>query len=184
MKKVRKIVFIALFVGLISVCAWIQIPFTIPFTLQTFAIFLTLLCLGGKNGLLAIISYILLGLVGAPVFSGFRGGFAVILQPTGGYIVGFVMVGLSYLAFEKINKNSVKILSLVLGLFILYLFGTIWFVEIYSKSQTVTFISALTSCVIPFILPDLLKLALAYFLSFKLKKPLEKAMYSDKKQRA
>lgn len=181
MSKIRTIVFVALFVGLISVCAWIQIPYTIPFTLQTFAIFLTLLCLGGKKGTLAILCYILLGMAGVPVFSGFRGGISVFVQPTGGYIIGFIFMGLCYLAFEKVDKPFIKILSLVLGLVLLYVFGTVWFVLVASKSKEVGFISALIACVIPFIVPDLIKLSLAYFLSFRLKKPLAKALNQNKK---
>lgn len=171
MSKTRKIVFIALFVALITVCSWIQIPSTIPFTLQTFAIFLALLCLGGKGGTIAIICYILLGLVGVPVFSGFKAGLSVLLQPTGGYIIGFVIMGLCYLVFEKIDKVPIKILSLVLGLILLYLFGTLWFVFVATKTKEVGFISALIMCVVPFIIPDLMKLSLAYFISLKLKKP-------------
>lgn len=180
MSKTKTIVFISLFTALISVCAWIQIPSTIPFTLQTFAIFLTLLCLGGKRGTLAILCYLLLGMVGAPVFSGFRGGISVFLQPTGGYIVGFVVMGLCYMAFERFNKPVVTVLSLVLALVLLYLFGTVWFVFIASKGNKVGFLSALLTCVVPFIIPDLLKLSLAYVISFKLKKPLEKSLKKSK----
>lgn len=170
MSKTRKIVFIALFVALITVCSWIQIPSTIPFTLQTFAIFLALLCLGGKSGTIAIICYILLGLVGVPVFSGFKAGLSVIMQPTGGYIIGFVIMGLCYLIFERIDKPPIKIFSLVLGLTLLYLFGTLWFVFVATKSKEIGFLSALIMCVVPFIIPDLMKLSLAYFISLKLKK--------------
>lgn len=180
MSKTKTIVFISLFVALISVCAWIQIPTAIPFTLQTFAIFLTLLCLGGKKGTLTILCYLLLGMVGAPVFSGFRGGISVFVQPTGGYILGFVVMGLCYWTFERFNKPIVKILSLVLALALLYIFGTVWFVFIASKGNKVGFLSAFMTCVVPFIVPDLLKLFLAFALSLKLKKPLESAMKTSK----
>ena len=180
MSKTGTIVFISLFTALISVCAWIQIPFTIPFTLQTFAIFLTLLCLGGKKGTIAILYYLLLGLVGVPVFSGFRGGISVFLQPTGGYILGFVVMGLCFMVFERFNKPIVTILSLLLSLVLLYVFGTVWFVFIASNGNNVGFLSAILTCVVPFIIPDLLKLSLAYMISFKLKKPLDKALKNTK----
>lgn len=180
MSKIRQIVFIALFVALISVCAWIQIPYTIPFTMQTFAIFLTLLCLGGRNGTIAIVCYILLGLIGAPVFSGFRSGLGVIMQPTGGYIIGFILIGLAYMIFERFQKRIFQIVSLILGTIIMYLSGTLWFVMVASKS-TVTFVSGILTCVVPFIIPDMIKLCLAFFLSYKLEKPLSRVMRKSQK---
>lgn len=90
---------------LIAVCSWITIPMAVPFTMQTFAVFLTLSLLGGRRGTAAIAAYVLLGAVGLPVFSGFSGGFGVLLGATGGYIAGFVFTdwftGLSPLFSEK-----------------------------------------------------------------------------------
>lgn len=176
MSKVKVLVFSAIFVALISICAWIQIPFAIPFTLQTFAIFLTLLCLGGKYGTFTIFCYILLGLIGVPVFSGFKGGIAVFVLPTGGFILGFLVIGFIFWIFEHFNKNSIKILSLFIGLILLYIFGTLWFVFVSSRNKDVGFVSALMTCVVPFIIPDLIKLALAYLISIKLKNPLSKSL--------
>ena len=91
--------YIALFAVLLTVCAWISVPLPVPFTLQTFAIFAALGILGGRRGTWAVAVYLLLGAVGLPVFSGFRGGLGALLGTTGGYILGFLA-----LALEKIEK--------------------------------------------------------------------------------
>ena len=85
-------VYIAVFAVLIAICSWISIPTTVPFTLQTFAVFLAVGVLGGKRGSLSVLIYILLGAVGIPVFAGFSGGFGILLGQTGGYIVGFLCI--------------------------------------------------------------------------------------------
>ena len=71
--KTRDIVFIGIFAALIAICSWISIPTTVPFTLQTMGVFTAVGLLGGKRGSLAVLVYILLGLVGLPVFAGFSG---------------------------------------------------------------------------------------------------------------
>ena len=92
----RDLAFIGLFSVLIAVCSWITIPGPVPFTLQTFGIFCALGMLGGKRGTCSILVYILLGIIGIPVFSGFTGGVGQLLGMTGGYIVGFLLMGLLY----------------------------------------------------------------------------------------
>ena len=92
--KTLNLVYIAFFAVLIVICSWISIPTLVPFTLQTFAIYLTVLLLGWKRGLGAILVYILLGIVGVPVFSGFKAGLGVVAGPTGGYIIGFIFLAL------------------------------------------------------------------------------------------
>lgn len=90
----RDLCFCAIGAALIAVCAWISIPADVPFTLQTFAIFAVCGLLGGRRGTVSVLVYLLLGAVGAPVFAGFRGGFASLLGTTGGYLVGFVLLAL------------------------------------------------------------------------------------------
>ena len=92
--KTRDIAYIAFFAVVIAVCSWISIPTVVPFTLQTFAVFLTMGVLGGKRGTLAVLVYILMGTLGIPVFSGFTGGIGIIAGTTGGYIVGFIFSAL------------------------------------------------------------------------------------------
>ena len=88
--SVRDMAYIAVFAVIMAVCSWISVPYVVPFTLQTFAVFLAVGVLGGKRGTLAVLIYILLGCVGLPVFAGFSGGIGVVLGSTGGYIVGFL----------------------------------------------------------------------------------------------
>ena len=90
--KVRDIIYIGIFAVLISICAWITVPTAVPFTLQSMGVFTAVGLLGGKRGSLAVVTYILLGMIGLPVFSGFSGGIGVILNATGGYIIGFLLL--------------------------------------------------------------------------------------------
>ena len=96
--RVVDLTYMAVCAALIAICAWITVPAAVPFTLQTFAIFFVLSLLGGKRGTIAILVYILLGAVGLPVFSGFNGGLGALLGTTGGYIFGFLFIGLIFRA--------------------------------------------------------------------------------------
>ena len=89
--RAKDIAYIAVFTALIAVGAWIAIPtpVRIDFTLQTLGVFLAIGILGGRRGTLAITAYLLLGAVGAPVFSGFAGGLSALVSPSGGYLIGF-----------------------------------------------------------------------------------------------
>ncbi|MBO5621673.1 MAG: biotin transporter BioY [Butyrivibrio sp.] len=166
--KVLDLVYISIGAALIAICSWISIPTAVPFTLQTFAVFFVLLSLGGERGTLATLVYVLLGAVGVPVFAGFSGGIGVLLGSTGGYIIGFLFTGIIYIIFTKFvsKKIVVKIIALVLGLAVCYAFGTAWFMSVYIKnSGEIGLVTVLGWCVFPFIIPDLLKLALAVVIS-------------------
>ena len=167
--KTKDMAYIALFAVVICICSWISIPMTVPFTLQTFAVFCALLILGGRRGTIAVALYVLMGMVGLPVFSGFRSGIATLLGPTGGYIIGFMLCGVFYWLLEKSVKA--KWILLVAGNIICYVFGTVWFVYVYTGSgKAITFGAALMMCVVPYIVPDAAKLALAAVISGKLKR--------------
>lgn len=173
--KVSDLVYMAIGAVLITVCSWISIPTTIPFTLQTFAVFFVMGLLGGKRGTVSVIVYILLGAVGVPVFSGFIGGIAKLIGMTGGYIIGFILIGLVYWLAERLfgSRLLVRIISMLIGLVLCYAFGTGWFMIVYAKdSGPIGLGTALSMCVVPFILPDLAKMALAIAASAKLKKVL------------
>ena len=163
--------YIALFAVLIAVCAWISIPATVPFTLQTFGIFLAVGVLGGKRGTLAVLVYLLLGAVGIPVFAGFSGGVGCLLGSTGGYLVGFLFTALVMWAMERLmgKKLWVLALSMLLGLVVCYAFGTVWFMLVYARTTgEIGLLTALGWCVFPYILPDLIKIALALVLCRRL----------------
>ena len=172
---VRDMTYISLFAVIIGVCSWLSIPASVPFTMQTFAVFAAVGVLGGRRGTLAVLVYLLLGAVGLPVFSGFAGGPGVLLGATGGYILGFLLSALAMWAMEAVlgRKTWVLAISMVLGLLICYAFGTLWFMTVYARnSGPIGLMAALSLCVFPFILPDLLKIALALALSKRLSKAL------------
>lgn len=174
-QKIVAMVQIALFAAIIAVCSWIQIPMTVPFTMQTFAVFCALATLGGKGGTISVLIYIVLGAVGVPVFAGFTGGVGILFGTTGGYIIGFLFTGLLYWLITHFlgNKLPVMILALVLGLAVCYAFGTAWFMIVYAKnSGSVGLLTALGWCVFPFILPDCVKMALAILIAKRLPKRL------------
>ena len=169
--KTRDLVFIAVFAALMAVCSWISIPMAVPFTLQTFGVFMAIEVLGGRKGSLAVLVYILLGAVGLPVFSGFKGGIGAIMGTTGGYIVGFMFSALLMWALEKLIGRSApaRIISMLAGLLVCYAFGTAWFMVLYARNNgPVALFTVLGWCVIPYIIPDLCKIALAFVLSDRL----------------
>ncbi len=165
-------VYAGIFAVLLAICSWISIPTVIPFTLQTFGVFLSVLLLGGKQGTIAILIYLLLGAVGIPVFSNFGAGVGYLLGNTGGYAIGFVFIGLSGWLFEKFagRKTSVQLTAMLFGLILCYTFGTLWFMNISMNAEnSYGLMTTLTMCVFPFIVPDLCKLTLAYVISKRLK---------------
>lgn len=171
--------YIALFAVLMAVCAWISTPKTpisVPVTLQTFAVFAALTILGGRRGLWAVLVYLLMGLVGLPVFTGFQGGPGVLLGTTGGYIIGFVGSALAYwLVTAKLGGGLPgMVCGCLLGLLVCYAFGTVWFLTLYTSTKgPISLAAALMACVVPFIAPDLLKMALAVLLARRVGKYLK-----------
>ena len=171
--KTYDIVYIAVFAVIMAICSWISIPAAVPFTLQTFGVFIAVGVLGGKRGSLSVLVFILLGAIGIPVFANFSGGIGVLAGPTGGYIIGFLFSALLMWAMEKLpgKKSVMQIVSMIAGLIVCYAFGTAWFVIVYGRMNgPIGFTAALVSCVVPFIIPDIIKIALAYVLSRKLRK--------------
>ncbi len=163
-RKALDMAYIALMAVLLAVCSWIAVPVEIPFTMQTFALFCALGLLGGRRGTAAVLVYILMGAVGLPVFSGFGGGLGRLLGVTGGYIIGFVFTGLVYWLVTAVlgEKMWAMTLGLVLGALAYYAFGTAWYVLVYaSGTGTVGVAAAAAKCVVPFLVPDAVKLALA-----------------------
>ena len=165
--------YIAVFSVIMAICSWISIPAQVPFTLQTFAVFLAFGVLGGKRGTMAVLVYILLGAVGIPVFAGFTGGIGVLMGNTGGYILGFLGSALVMWALEKLpgKRSVIQIFSMIAGLLVCYTFGTLWFMTVYAGTTgKVGLVTVLGWCVIPFIIPDLIKIGLAYMLAGRIRK--------------
>lgn len=174
-KKIKDMSLIALFSAIIVICSLITIPAAIPFTLQTFAVFLCLNILGAKKGIISILIYVFLGVVGLPVFSGFNGGLGALLNVTGGYIIGFIFSAFIYwavtLLLGKKPRKTTKIIASFSGLIICYVFGTIWYILLFVENgNAISFTSALTICVLPFVIPDALKILLSVTISQRVNK--------------
>ncbi len=163
---IKKLCLCGLFSALLALCAWLSLPVgNWMFTLQTFGVLLSLILLGGRWGTISIFVYLLLGAMGLPVFSGFRGGMGMLLGATGGYLLGFLPMGLVYRLSFRYCKSP--LLSGILGLLTCYLFGSLWYWYFYLQGSLWAVIS---TCVLPYLLPDALKFCLALFLAKRLKR--------------
>lgn len=172
-RKTYDMAYIALFTVLIVICSWISIPTAVPFTMQTFGVFITVAILGGKRGTISVLLYMLLGAVGLPVFSGFRGGPGALLGTTGGFVFGFLFSALLVWGMEKIfgRKPKVLLCSMIMGLIVCYIVGTFWFMQIYAREMGEIGIGMVLSwCVLPFIIPDIIKISMAFGLASRVKK--------------
>jgi biotin transport system substrate-specific component len=177
--KVKNLVLTGMFTAVICVLSQISIPTQpIPFTLALFAIFLTGALLPPRAAFLSVFVYLLLGAFGIPIFAGFKGGIHVLTGMTGGYLMAYPLMSFltSFLAnhFKKWKLLPLA-LGMVLSLILCYFIGTLWFAFISDTS----FYYALTLCVFPFILFDLLKIILALSTSVVIKKVLYKSVLND-----
>ncbi len=168
----QRIVLAALFAALMAVCSQIQIPLPmVPINLALFAAHLCGALLGAKWGALSISAYVLLGLVGAPVYAGFASGPAALFGKTGGYILGYILSAfLVGLLSRRIGFTFKGLcLSMLVGVVACYAFGTVWFMAVTGLNL----MTSLAYCVIPFLPGDAVKIALAALLALRLKKPLQ-----------
>lgn len=155
--KINDLTRIALFVAIMIICSYLTVPFTVPFTLQTLGVFLAVLVLGKNKGCLAILIYLFLGICGVPVFSGMRGGITAFLSPAGGYLVSFLLCGyITGFIFEKTEKPFFSCLA---GLVVCYIGAYLWYVFLYTAK------GAFLTVVAPFIIPDILKISIAVYIS-------------------
>lgn len=168
---------IAVSAALITICSWISIPVgPVPVTLQTLAVLAVLLTTGGRRGTIAVAVYLALGAIGVPVFSGFKGGPAAFAGPTGGFLIGFLAAALVYWLLEKLvfahlmttQKKKIIfgfVISVIFEL-VMYTVGVIWFMTVYAaQTGPVGLVTVLGWCVIPFIIPDIVKIAAAVIIS-------------------
>ena len=166
-------VLISISAALIAVCSWISIPLgPVPFTLQTLGILAVMLTAGGRRGTIAVLVYLALGAVGVPVFAGFKGGIMSFIGPTGGFLIGFVFGALVYwllekLFLKKLMTTPVKtwifgMLGFVVFEVVMYIVGVIWFMTVYAaQTGPVGLATVMSWCVIPFIIPDIVKMVVA-----------------------
>lgn len=170
--KTLDLAYMGLGAALITVCSWISIPLTVPITLQTMGVCLVASLFGAKRGTVSTIIYIVLGAIGVPVFSGFKGGIVALSGPTGGYIIGFIFTAIIVgLVADKTNKIWALVLSMICGILVCYTFGTAWFAIVYAKANGAQpLMTILGWCVFPFLLPDAIKIVIASILTNRLKR--------------
>ena len=163
MKRTRDMAYIALFTALTVLCTWIAVPTQPPFTLQMFAVFAAALCLGSRRAGICVGLYLALGAVGVPVFAGFGGGIAHLLGASGGFALGFLPAAmLSGLSAHR--RMPARIFGCITGLAVCYICGTLWYALVFARGS-VGIGAATAVCVLPFLLPDALKIVLALTLS-------------------
>lgn len=165
----RDMCYIGILVALIAVMAQISIPMPlgVPMTMQTFAVYLCGLLLGSRRGALCALVYLLLGAVGAPVFSHFRGGVQMLAGPTGGFLLTFpLMAWLVGKGIELAHRRGSAFLGLLLGTAANYLGGML----LYSLLSSTTLWQAFVACVLPFLPTTILKAAAAAFLGIQLRR--------------
>ena len=162
--SIKELVSISFFAVVIVICSMICIPGPVPLTFQTFAIFCTFGILGGRKGVWAVLVYILLGLTGLPVFSGFRGGVGALFGATGGYIFGFVLSAAVYgIVIKLLGKSTIPamIAAMTASHILCYVTGTLWYICIHAGGGDAGLVNALRYCVLPFILTDIIKIVMA-----------------------
>lgn len=167
--KIRNITRIALYSVLLVICSWISVPFAVPITLQTFAVFFLLYFAGAKKTLAALTLYTILGIIGLPVFSGFGNGLSVLLGTTGGYVLGFFAAGAVYFAAESIFKENinnpcVKYIASFLALFACYSLGVLGIMR-YASGSELGFFATLGTTTAAYLLPDIAKIICADILN-------------------
>lgn len=167
--RTKQMVLIALMTAVTCVLGPLSIPLPfspVPISLTNFAIFLAVFVLGMKNATISFIVYLLLGAVGVPVFSSFRGGLAILAGPTGGYLIGFIFLALIMgFALEHYDRKLVPtIIGMVLGMIVCYAFGTVWLAKLLGLS----FVKGLIMGVIPYLPGDAVKIIIAVIVGPKL----------------
>lgn len=155
----------------------IPLPFSpVPLSLGTLAVYLSAMILGCRSGLLSVTIYLLLGAVGLPVFSGFSGGVGILLGPTGGYLIGYLLLAgiCGFCADRCGGRKRVLALGILLGTFVCYICGTCFYV----LQTQASLLQALSVTVLPFLPLDLIKAVLGVILGAQLRKRLTFLIHS------
>lgn len=165
---IMRLTIVPMFAALTAVLSQITIPFApVPFNLALFSVFLSAGVLGAKNSAIGQIIYILLGAIGLPVFASFQGGLQSLVGPTGGYILGYVICAFvtGLLMYNLRDLFIFRVISMIIGLVCCYALGTAWFIF---TTKTKIWL-ALTMCVFPFFIGDILKIIFAAILIPKIR---------------
>lgn len=169
--KTKNTILCALFAALTGVFSQISIPIPItpvPINLATLSVCIVGGLLGAKRGAISQLVYVIIGLIGIPVFANFGGGVGRIVGPTGGYIVGYVVAAtIIGIIIDKFgDKLQICIIAMSIGILGCYIVGTAWFMFVTKN----TLAASLYLCVVPFLIGDVLKVIMASILVKKLKK--------------
>ena len=173
--KTKDMTLIAVMAALICIAGPLSIAVgPVPLSLASFAVYMAGAVLGAKRGTIAVCLYLIIGLCGVPVFSGFSGGFPKLIGVTGGYLLGYIpcafLTGLGADGTRIIRDNRVSLpVAMLMGTFVLYLIGTVWFMALTGSSLG----SALSICVVPFLPGDGIKILAVSLLAL----PVRKAVY-------
>lgn len=171
----RNMTLIALMTSIACILGPFSLPIPIspvPISLTNLVVYMAVYVLGRNKGTISIFVYLLIGFLGLPVFSSFTGGPAKLFGPTGGYLLGFLFTAyISGVFIDKCNKRYIHFMGMAIGTSICYIFGTIWL----AYQMDLTFGAALSVGVLPFILMDLVKTAIAAFIGPTVRKQLRKS---------
>ena len=165
---VKDMAIVSMCAAMIVISAWLTVPFTVSFTLQTLAIFVISSLFVLRISFSAVMLYVLLGMCGLPVFAGFSSGLAALLGPSGGFIFAFLFIPPIIRAFKP--QTSIRLtVAMLTSLVACYFLGTLWYTITCAEFTSVGVLSSVSLCVLPFIIPDLAKIAFAVFLWSRLK---------------
>ena len=162
---------ISLLVALTVLLSWTALPFTPPLTLGLLAITLSLYLLGGMGGVITVAVSLAMGAIGLPVFSGFVGGIGHVASATGGYLFGYLLYALTYAALCRVfgEGNKRRLVYSAIGLLPLYALGSLWYCFVYLGGEG-SYLASLLVTVLPFIIPDAIKIAISYLINERLSK--------------
>lgn len=169
--KTHHLTLIGVMSAIICILGPLSIPIgLVPISLTNLAVYFAIYVLGRKRGTISYMVYLLIGLIGLPVFSGFSGGFPKLAGPTGGYLIGSIfMAFISGIFIDKFsNKIYMCFLGMIIGTIITYLFGAAWLAYV----AHLTFNKALAIGVLPFIPGDLIKVIIATLIGPQIRKRL------------
>lgn len=171
--KTSDLIKVALGAAIMCVLAPVSFPVgAVPVSLATLGVYLVAAVLGKFKASVSVLVYVGLGMLGLPVFSGFTGGIARILWSGGGFIIGYVpcafITGLIIDLMEE--KRLAYPLGMLAGTVLCYACGVLW----YMFLMNATFTSALTVCVVPFLIFDTLKITAASFIGYSIRNTVKK----------
>ncbi len=162
--SLRKMIDAAVFCAVIAACAQLVLPMPagVPMTLQTLAVALCGYCLGWKYALAAVGTYLLLGGIGLPIFSGFGGGFGWLFGPSGGFLVGFLLVAVG--CGLPLKKRSLAVLSGMAAMLLCHGCGVAWYAYVTAQNGW----QAALVASLPYLWKDLLCIWLAELIANKI----------------